>query len=269
MASNKITVSLQGLEKEGGFLYVNRFIDLLHIIQNGLAHLNRLILNTKETTLTYKISNLKHRNPFDVEILAEPKKATQDVSEQVITTFIDGFKAIENNRRPPNLFDYEMFSICKEIGNMRKNYFSDITITNTLESIVITEDLERYIDNLLGTDEISYGSVKGMLERINIHNQANKIYVYPTVGIKRVECKFPQDLFEKIKDGIGNYVNVRGKLRYKGIQPFPYSILIEDIEIYPLEKELPTLDELKGIAPDITGELTADEFIRSIREDDN
>lgn len=268
MASNKFTISLQGPEYEKDVLYFNHFVDLLHTIQNGLSHLNRLILKTKESTLNYKISDLRRRNPFVIEFLTESKKDTKDVSQEVIQAFIDGFNAIENNLRPPEFFDFEMFEIVKRVGYMRKKYFSEITISNTHQNIIITKDLERYVDNLLGSDKEIYGSIKGMLELVNIHNQANKIYIYPTIGAKRVECIFPINLFEKIKEGIGRYVNVRGKLKYKGIQPFPYSVNINDIEIYPPEKELPSLDDLKGIAPNMTGDLTTEEFIRSIREED-
>jgi hypothetical protein len=60
-------------------------------------------------------------------------------------------------------------------------------------------------------------------------------------------------------------VRVDGTLRYKWLSPYPYAVTATDIEIYPPEDQLPTIMELRGIAPDATEGLKAEEFIEKIR----
>ena len=45
------------------------------------------------------------------------------------------------------------------------------------------------------------GSVKGMLEQINVHGGANHIRIYPTIGAKYVNCSFPTRIKDKVTAG--------------------------------------------------------------------
>jgi tRNA(Ile2) C34 agmatinyltransferase TiaS len=40
----------------------------------------------------------------------------------------------------------------------------------------------------------------------------------------------------------------------------------ENLAILPREEELPSPSEIRGMSPDFTGELTTEEYIRSLRE---
>ena len=114
---------------------------------------------------------------------------------------------------------------------------------------------------------MAFSSVRGMLESLNVHNDINKFYIYPSIGSNRIECKFDENMFDKIKQGLKHYVNVKGKVFYKSISKYPYKIVADAIDIYPPENELSKLSELRGIEPGLTGDMTTEEFIRSIREE--
>ena len=76
-----------------------------------------------------------------------------------------------------------------------------------------------------------------------------------------------ENMLDKIKQGLKHYVNVKGKVFYKSISKYPYKIVADAIDIYPPENELSKLSELRGIEPGLTGDMTTEEFIRSIREE--
>lgn len=47
---------------------------------------------------------------------------------------------------------------------------------------------------------------------------------------------------------------------------FPHQVQVTQIEAFPPESELPDWDDLRGMAPDATGELSSEAFIRELRD---
>lgn len=119
----------------------------------------------------------------------------------------------------------------------------------------------------LGPDEVTQGSISGMLELINIHASANTFRIYPIVGPKKVDCHFNKDKLDKAISGINHYVDVSGSLRRKSKDKFPYAMDVIEIEIYPDERELPSIFDLRGIAPNATGDIKSEDFVRRIRDE--
>jgi hypothetical protein len=99
---------------------------------------------------------------------------------------------------------------------------------------------------------------------VNLHN-THRFYIYPPVGPKQIECDFAPELRGRVKEGLDSYVRVFGKLRYKWLSPFPYAVNVTELEVYPPEDELPTIMNLKGIVPGLTGGLSSEEFVEKIR----
>ncbi|MGH8003743.1 MAG: hypothetical protein ACRECJ_03345, partial [Limisphaerales bacterium] len=61
-------------------------------------------------------------------------------------------------------------------------------------------------------------------------------------------------------------VSVSGTLRYKKREVFPYQIDVKNLDIYPPSKKLPSLNSLRGMAPNVTGGLDSVTFIRKLRD---
>lgn len=116
-------------------------------------------------------------------------------------------------------------------------------------------------------DEMIESSINGTLEILNI-NQYNSLFnLYPVVGATKIICEFPSNLLQKAIAAIGHYVNVAGQYKYKSGDPHPYYVKVTDIEIYPDEKELPSLFDLRDIAPNATNNLSSEDFVREMRDE--
>jgi hypothetical protein len=64
---------------------------------------------------------------------------------------------------------------------------------------------------------------------------------------------------------VDKYVTVFGRLRYKTWDRYPYAITADDIEVHDVAAT--TLDDLKGIAPHATGNLTTQEFVDRLNDE--
>ncbi len=70
-----------------------------------------------------------------------------------------------------------------------------------------------------------------------------------------------------MKSAIDRHVQVFGELKYKRWDNFAYAVNVSDLEILPPDDELPSLFDLRGIAPNATGSQTAEEFVRVMRDE--
>jgi len=116
-------------------------------------------------------------------------------------------------------------------------------------------------------DEMIESSTNGTLELLNINKKNSLFNLYPVVGATKIICDFPSTLLQKAIAAIDHYVNVVGQYKYKSGQPHPYYVKVTDIEIYPDEKELPSLFDLRGIAPNASNNLSSEDFIREMRDE--
>ena len=79
-------------------------------------------------------------------------------------------------------------------------------------------------------------------------------------------CRFTRSLRDKVVRAVGQYVTVYGELRFKQWDNFPYAIVAEDLEPHPPASELPRLADLRGMAPNATGDLASEDFVDRLRE---
>ena len=111
---------------------------------------------------------------------------------------------------------------------------------------------------------LSLGSVEGRLELVSLHPGRRRFNVCHALTGKTVRCSLPPELEEVAKGGLGKRVIVAGLVSYdeKGI---PFSVQSERLRIVKEDRELPSVKDMVGLAPDITGELSTEEYIRTLR----
>jgi hypothetical protein len=128
----------------------------------------------------------------------------------------------------------------------------------------LTSSFATNIDRILTPTIATSGSVKGRLERLNLHN-SHEFVVYSPLGYV-VKCVFPESLFSRVQQAIRSTVNVSGKLHYRPDMPYPDKVHVEEIDILPPNSTLPKLSEMKGTWKDATGGLGVTEFLRNLRD---
>jgi hypothetical protein len=134
--------------------------------------------------------------------------------------------------------------------------------------VIIDEAFKSNVARIVGPDELSEGSVAGMLDAVNFH-ETNRFTLYPLIGPRRINGTFEKtELRERIKEAIGNFVTVFGRLKFKAWSQFPHGVIGEDIDIHQPDSELPTLTELRGVFAGMTGKLSSVAFVEQLRNED-
>jgi hypothetical protein len=272
MPSNQITIQLQGSPEDDGHIRLSEFLAQLEATRTALKNTERLVTGSDEPSLYYRVINLSYASPATVvlEAVSRPEQQATaavehiDHSAETVNEFFASLRRIRDERRAPRNADLQALQAYRDLAAVTEKHIPSIRISNTAATVDIDATFRMAVDEIIGPDELVEGSISGMLEKVNLHN-TTRFDIFPTVGPQHVACNFAPELKREVIRGLAQYVNVRGTLRYKRLSEFPHAVDVAEIEIFPPEEDLPSLYDIRGIAPGATGDLTADEFVDSIR----
>lgn len=262
--SNRITLRLTGAEEDIGHVRFNTFLKQLEAVQDALNETDRIV--SQGRSVYYRVVSLDHRSPASVQLEAVPLNGSIEAPMVVLDTFYDTVARIQFASEAPEDFDYEALQKYKKMVGFLDRGIVEAIISRNGDEVQLSKDLSRNVDLILGPDEYEMGSVSGMLHHVNLHGNQKVFTVYPIAGRPKLKCIFTEDKRDQVTKAVDHYVSVFGRLKYKMRDTHPYEMThVRSIEVYPDESELPTLGELFGISPDITGEKSSEEFVRDLR----
>lgn len=186
------------------------------------------------------------------------------------TVLIDGINRLEQEREIPSELKVaglrQMQAVAGALKSRGVEHELLVSSGVTGGSGRILHLMARQINQLLVKEHVSYGSIEGKVELISVHKGNRKFNVYHTVTGKAVECNLPGHLETDIIAALKRRVVVSGSI-HRNWNGDPQRVEVERLRVLRENDELPSLDELMGSLPDLTGDLSTEEFIRMIRDD--
>lgn len=264
MAKNRITIKISGDPRDKGDVRLNEFLKRLDSVRNALKQTERLVRSTGEKfSVYYRIVGASKNSPLTMvlECVTETN-APPSMPQEVVGKFLGSISQIKRKGKIPADFDYDAAESYRQIG---QGHPASFVIANGRKSVAIDEKYERKIVEAIGPDELVEGSLTGTLDTVRLHN-TKAFEIFPTIGPKKVVCHFPENLKENVKQALERYVRVDGRLRYKHWDKFPHAIDVRQMEVYPPAERLPKLSDFFGIAPQLTGKLSEEEFLEKVRD---
>jgi hypothetical protein len=267
--AKRITIQILGAQDDKGNVRLADFIDQLKIIKHALNERERLVSRSELPQIEYKVVDL-HHSEATIVLEAIALNGAHANAPGYVDEVVDGFSAeLRAIRREGKLVgepDVERLETYSRIGERRDNLVAKVRIAVGRKPVTIDQKFKQNITKILGPDEFVEGSISGMLEAVNFHN-TNRFTLYPSVGPTRVAGRFDESLRSKVKAGIGNYVTVIGRLKYKQWASFPHGVVAEDVDVHEPDAMLPKLSELRGAFAGVTGDLNSVEFVEQIRNE--
>jgi hypothetical protein len=256
------------------------FRTLLQIGSNSMGVLedyDHAFSHASRSVTDWYINDISTNGRLRVELYSRLRKTRRemppDLGERVARHFVSGFKVLEKEGTSPAYLTDEGMQRAQRLTNAIGQDGARALIASlpqeTKEVVAeITHKTAENIARLLPAASVALGSVEGHLEGINLHNRPRFIVYEHRTG-KAVTCLYGNlKLMETIKSSLEKRVIVSGKLarNAKG-EPLRITLAsLEDLRVLGSEdlKILP-FKKLRGSDPDFTGEMTTEEFIRSIR----
>jgi hypothetical protein len=265
--SDRVTVRIEGTDPSSEYIRLADFLHQLSALRDALKRTEEIV--SGRTVLDWQIVDLSHNSPATVVL--EPIVANDgelpplNRREHIVGSFFRYFRTITETGKAPDELDRAALTAFKEIASPVRQERVRATISNGSESIEVLGAVETVVDAILKPKTHSLGSVEGRLEFINIHGGKNVFRVYPIVGASRVDCLFPRRLLTTAREAVGKEVRVFGDVVYLTRDPFPHSIRVDSVEVLPDDADLPSLLDIRGIAPLATGDLSSEDFVRELR----
>lgn len=274
----RIEVQIEGTPDEKGHVRLSDFVKKLLQLRESLSLTQKQLTGRDEPSVYWRVVDLRHQSPATIVLEEVPTRHLNADKKSVPSArlpvpVVDQFaKTMRQINQAPRLPDAEQHDLAalesyRALGVLREPSIASLTIKSGRAKFSLTDKFEVNLEKIIGPDELVHGSISGMLEAINIHNSF-RFHIYPLVGPKKVSCTFEPQLKEKVLASIGKYVTVFGTLRYKSWAPFAHQLDARELEALPDTADLPTLADLRGIAPEATGELSAEDFVSKVRDED-
>ena len=265
----RIAIQLVGSATDGEDVRLGDLTDQLNAVRRALRQQDLMLSGAAEPTLDYRVVDLRHSSPATVILEPVPlADVPRTYPKQVLTQFSSELQLIRKKKQllaPPDLDRLRSY---ESIGAAKNNLIQEVKIFFGRKVVRIDEHFKRNVEEIMGPDELSAGSVTGMLEAVNFHN-TNRFTLYPSIGPKKISGTFDDPaLRAKVKEAIGGFVTVFGNLRFKAWSSFPHGVIADDIDIHEPDSELPTLTELRGAFAEMTGDVDSVKFVERLRSED-
>lgn len=194
-------------------------------------------------------------------------RQTRDTAPAVTQSFVTGFENLEvRGISPPYLSEHGLEKMLSMMDLLHKNGAKGFIATSVEDhrSVAVTERAARTLRELLPPRREEKGSVEGTLETISIHRRKTLI-IYDSLSHKGVTCILPkEEPLKQATEALGKKVVISGLVCFN-IKDEPVKIVVGNLRVLGLGKQLPTAAQLTGSDPDFTGDLTTDEYIERIR----
>jgi hypothetical protein len=257
MSKTQLTFKIVG--KGDGFVEFDDFVDFCDAIQRSLRVSEQAVAG-RLGAVHYRVVDLECSSAV---IRLEPhSRRDSEIGRKTISHFRETIAGIQEGRVDPRL-GIDVLETFRNLANPLKKHAARIVIGRT----TLTPNYTKTIDQLLDQVTSYEGSISGRLDRINVHNDKNEFVVYPPIANRQVPCLFHESLLPDIRRALKRNVTVFGTIFYRPGGALPSRVHARTIDLHPKDDELPDLHAVRDLGPWDTGNLSAVEFVRALRDE--
>jgi hypothetical protein len=258
------------IEGGRGEIPLRTFVRVVENALNVLADLDSVISRKPKGTVEWYVTDLSMGSLVaEVEPRAMSRQSTAELAPIVASSFVAGLSQLETSTElPPYFTDYSLNRVRRTAKELRRVDLPGVEVSQPGQPherpVIITPVAEGNVTRLLSPVHIGIGSVTGTIEMINVHS-APTFNIYETRTNRPVRCKFEPAMQPVVAGFLGQRVTVRGIVK-RNAQGNPLSV--DHIEIEPVDPQLARVrvQDIAGIDPGYTGNLTAVDYLDRLRE---
>jgi hypothetical protein len=206
-----------------------------------------------------------------VELDTVVVRGDEDYSKLVHHNYVSGIERIAREGITPQWFTADDMATIRQLAcSLIRQGASglDFTDTDSNQEAEITRKETRILQELVGTHQKAFGSIEGTIELVSIHRRSRRFNLCHAITGKSIRCNLSEqledDVFQAAQDR--RRVAVSGLISYNAKGEAISAAVNKPIRFLKLEHELPSPEKMLGIAPDITGDLSTKDYVRSLRD---
>jgi hypothetical protein len=261
---DRITLVIEGLPEDDGQVRLGVFMSQLQNLSATITKLDREANDGKSATV-FRIAELSYGSPIRVVLEPQPLPKQPYVGPAIMDSLERVTHALANDDDLSGV-DADLLEDIRGLTRPVGRTVKSVALVFRGNVFDLTPTVTSNVERALAVDEACEGSIEGMLEQINLHDDANVFHIYPDVGPRKVTCRFPARLHDDAIAAVGRRVEIFGTLHFRVGASYPHQVAVTQIEAFPPDSELPDWDDLRGRAPDATGDLSSEAWVRELRD---
>lgn len=237
---NSLTVDI-----DGPLLSFDKFRKAQEELATILCEVDQNIAKNQRPSVSWVVSSVRSGS-VHLTVKGIPKNdiAVFQVAE-VVRAVESGIATLEERPERPPFFSDRALESAKALASLVGKDILMIQVGVNSHKVNLTKHLVANVDELIGANYKSFGSVEGVLKAIDLSRKP-LFRIYDLLTNKSVKCYFPSNLIDQIKDALGKRVAVYGLIRSRE-DGQKVSIQVEEMEVFPSEQELPSIEDIIGI----------------------
>ena len=259
----RIRLKIEGRPKQ---ISMDSFLDVMKQSVAILHELDRAVSRKNRGTLEWVVSDLGMGSVY-LETESRVVRGNEDFAERISYNFIDGVSMISEDAVTPPLFSVDsvnrLLRTVRILKRCSKQSLS-ISMPGLEKKVNLSVNVEPNLRALKGIHRKGIGAVEGRLELVSIHRPYRRFNVYHSITNKAVKCSLPDEVERAVIDSLGKRVAVTGTISYNTLGE-PLSVEVSKIRILKEQGTLPSIEDVLGLAPDFTEDLSTEDYIRRLR----
>lgn len=257
------------IEGEAGQVSLKSFVGILNRAQYILAGLDSAISEKPHGALDWYVTDLGVGSAIAViESRAKIPEADERLGTMVGANFVAGLNSIEREAElPPYFSDVDLGRVRAISSLLRQTGSESLTaahLNGARETATVSEQAGVNVAKILEPRFSGLGSVAGKLEVISVHGPP-RFNVYDALTKRAVRCRFAPERLDDVAAALGRRVVVTGVV-HRNAKGDPVKVDRPELRILPDGADLPSVKDLIGLVPDITGGLSSEEHVRRLRD---
>ena len=240
-----LTFTLMGAERHQGFVELSELADCLERIKECLRATERCITK-KKPSLTYLVHQMTVGSPAVCTLKAKKPQRGIDYSREAFGLLRSTVASLEcgDKKLDPRL-DHDALRSFRKFGEIGHRSDERDRCKLIVDRTPVTYSFLIAADKALEIQESSYGSVSGVLEKIDVHGRYSFAIFLP-IGGHQVACSFHPELMHDVQAALRKTVTVYGKLHYVADRMIPIKADVDQIESHEPAEILPKLTAMAG-----------------------
>lgn len=252
-----------------GQISAESFTAILQRTLRVLHELDRRMSEERRGTLRWVVTGLGEGSAY-IELSTKVIHGNRDYSSQVLQRFTSGLAQIQREGITPPYFSHNDMEALRDIvRQFRKDGVASVGyIRPNSNPVELTEEAGTELEKLVGVRYRAFGSIEGRVELVSVKRGARRFNITHHRTLRSIRCTLPENIEGSVLDAIkGRYrVVASGMVSYNAKnEPIGLNVT-EPLRFLGRQEDLPTTADLGGADPEITGSMTTEVFIRSLRD---
>ncbi len=253
------------LETDAPSVPLRSVTEVLNNVGRILRDLDQGLIGRK--VIEWHLSDAAMNSPLVTDLQAVlPSNFDPTFPQLVSTTLVASLSSIEGGTGAPPYFSDSglkaLYEITRQfdrdgIHSLTATYVAAPTITTT-----ITNNTGRHIEELQEPRFRAIGSITGSLDMVSVHG-TETFNVYERRTARRIPCRFDRADLDLVRQAFGHQVRVSGVV-HRNARGDIVSIDKPTVEV--LIDEGGPVPDIRGLAPDFTGDMSVGEYLRWLRD---